>query len=477
VAVAIPETLEELLKQQGNCVTHEQATERGKTRHEIATLAGIRKQGKEQWQRLHRGVYYAAPGPVPRLARLWGAVLRVGHGGVLSHETAAEMWGFSDEPSDPIHVSVPRTAGTLPPTEGIRLHYSSRLPKAEFGVARGYGIPPLTWAHDAVLDLASTSDTAEDAVNWAIKACQRGKTTPDLIAMCMLEPGHRLLRWRGELTSALADIHLGVQSPLEQCYLRDVERAHQLPEGRRQVKTRKGTSVQYHDVRYPDYGVGVELDELAYHRGDAAETLRYGWLRVAYHPCEVAHEVWTLLVRNGYREDFRRCGPSCTAPASPATAAEIAVRLVAGFRAAEVAAEGLAVRGAAEGGRDAVPGPVGRTGLADRDAQRVLRDRARLGGVLHELVKRRRHTAKYATKCATYQGMWRGPCSATCRPCNAGRMGRTVRASGGCGQFGGGWGPGWQAPRCGPARPRTGRSTRGPRGHPAVPDRSPCPRW
>jgi len=333
VTVEIPDTLERLLAQQGNCVTHEQATERGKTRHEIATLAR-----RQRWQRLHRGVYYAAPGPVPRLAQLWGAALRVGHGGVLSHETAAEVWGFRDEPSDPIHVSVPRTTGTLPPTEGIVLHYSSRLPKAEFRVARGYGIPPLTWPHFAVLDLASTSATAEDAVNWAIRACQRGKTTPDLIAMCMLEPGHRLLRWRSELTSALADIRLGVESPLEQRYLRDVERAHQLPEGRRQVKTRKGTTVAYHDVRYPDYGVGAELDGVAYHRGDAADrdiardnssvlsgiqTLRYGWLRVAYHPCDVAHEVWTLLVRHGYREDFHRCGPSCAASASPATVADL----------------------------------------------------------------------------------------------------------------------------------------------------------
>jgi hypothetical protein len=328
VAVQIPDTLEELLVQQAHCVTHEQATERGRTRHEIATLAR-----KKQWQRLHRGVYYALPGPVPRLAWLWAAQLRVGHGGVLSHETAAEMWGFADEQSDPIHVSVPRTAGTLPPTEGIRLHYSSRLPKAEFGAARGSGIPPLTWAQFAVLDLASTSPTAPDAVNWAIRACQRGKTTPDLIAMCMLEPGQRLLRWRDELTSALADVRLGVQSPLEERYLRDVERAHRLPEGRRQVKTRKGTSAQFHDVRYLDYGAGVELDAIAYHRGDAVDrdnardnsgvlpevqTLRYGWLRVAYHPCEVAHEVWTLLVRNGYREDFRRCGPSCAAPTVPA---------------------------------------------------------------------------------------------------------------------------------------------------------------
>jgi len=62
----------------------------------------------------------------------------------------------------------------------------------------------------------------------------------------------------------------------------------------------------------------------------------------------------------------------------------------AGF-ASEIAAERLAVGEATEGRRDPVPGPVGGTGLADRDAQRVLRDSACLGGVLHEFLERRCH--------------------------------------------------------------------------------------
>jgi hypothetical protein len=337
------DALEEVLAAQCNCVTHEQALAEGPTRHQIAThlLRG-------RLTRLYRGVYYAGSQPVPRMSQLWGAVLRVGHGGVLSHEAAAEVLGFADEPSVPIHVSVPRTAGSLPVTDGIQLHYSARLPLAEFKPAPGYEtpsghpIPPVTHAQDAVLDIANTCLTEQDAVNWAIRACQRGATTPDVIAMWMLRPGRRGQRWRAELTDALADIRAGVQSPLEYRYLHDVERAHALPPGERQVRTRRGTGVRYHDVRYPDYGVGVELDGVRYHRGDAIErdiardnssilagvqTLRYGWLRVAYQPCEVAHEVWTLLARNGYGSDFHRCGPSCKAPSLPATAADIRARM------------------------------------------------------------------------------------------------------------------------------------------------------
>ena len=201
--------LNDLLAAQGNCVTHEQAVALGPTRHEIATHV---RRGR--LTRLYRGVFYAGAGPVPRRSQLWGAVLRVGHGAVLSHETAAEVWGFADGPSDPIHISVPRLAGSLPESDGIWLHYSVRVPPAqprpgaERTALAGHGqpMPPATWPHEAVLDIANASLTAQDAVNWAIRACQRGATTPAQIATWMLKPGHRGQRWRAELTDALAEL-------------------------------------------------------------------------------------------------------------------------------------------------------------------------------------------------------------------------------------------------------------------------------
>lgn len=196
--VKLSESLDSLLSLQGNVVTHEQAVERGKTRHQVATLSG-----NGRWRKLYRGVYYTLPGEVPRLSRLWAAVLRVGHGGVLSHETAAEVWEITDARSDVIHVSVPRTAGRLPASEGIRLHYSSRLPRARASDVAG---PPVTRAEETVLDLASESETAEDAITWALRACEGGTAAPDLITAAMAEPGHRLLRWREELRSALASL-------------------------------------------------------------------------------------------------------------------------------------------------------------------------------------------------------------------------------------------------------------------------------
>jgi hypothetical protein len=324
VAVDLPKSLDALLPLQAGVVSREQALERGKSRHDVA---GLLKSGR--WQRIYPGVYYTNAGPVPRKAELWAAVLTVGRGAVLSHETAAEVWRITDERSGLIHVSVPRTAGSPAVPSRIRLHYSARLPEAEFPAAIAYKVPPVTWPHEAVYDLASSAGTAEDAVAWAIKACQRKATDPELISMCLRKPGHSRLTWRDDLISALADIRVGVQSPLELRYLRDVEQAHQLPEGMRQVKTKRGSQVQFHDVRYAEYGVGVELDGVRWHSGDAGyrdgvrdntstldgfRTLRYGWLQVAYHPCEVAHEVWSLLVQQGHRAGLRRCGPACALP-------------------------------------------------------------------------------------------------------------------------------------------------------------------
>ena len=51
------------------------------------------------WRRLHRRVYATFTGDLSRDARLWAAVLRVGAGAVLSHETAAEIQHLTDRPS------------------------------------------------------------------------------------------------------------------------------------------------------------------------------------------------------------------------------------------------------------------------------------------------------------------------------------------------------------------------------------------
>ena len=253
------------------------------------------------------------------MALLWGAVLRAGDQAVLSHHTAAELWSLTDAPSSSIHVSVPRQAGPLR-SPGLVVHYSARLPAARHPAR----LPPQTMLEETVLDLAELSTTAEDAVAWPIKACQRRLTTSDRIIGALGKRSR--IRWRRDLADAITDARPGVHSPLELRYLRNVERSHGLPRGDRQVLAIRGSRRQYLDVRYSDYGVIVELDGALAHPAESRQhdarrdnanalagnqTLRYGWVPVAYHACEVTLEVATLLWQRGWRGVPRPCGKDC----------------------------------------------------------------------------------------------------------------------------------------------------------------------
>jgi hypothetical protein len=314
--------LSDVIEHQHGVLSRVQAAQAGLTRHAIAAHL---QSGR--WRRMHPGVYASFSGGPPREAVLWAALLRVGHDGeprhhaVLSHQTAAELWGLIDAPALSIHVSVSRRTGTLYPP-GIVLHYSARLPQARHPART----PPQTRIEETVLDLAQLSPDAEEAVGWAIKACQRRLTKPELLREAMTQRPR--LRWRGDLADALTEVGEGVHSSLERRYLRNVERAHGLPTGNRQILVVRGRSRTYEDVRYQDYGTCVELDGAVAHPADsrwldtrrdnanAADgiiTLRYGWTDVAYRPCEVAAEVARALQRRGWTGSLRRCGPGCPA--------------------------------------------------------------------------------------------------------------------------------------------------------------------
>jgi hypothetical protein len=113
---------------------------------------------------------------------------------------------------------------------------------------------------------------------------------------------------------------VGVESELELRYLRDVERAHRLPEGNRQCY--RGALRHRSDVGYDAFALLVELDGRLGHEGagrfrdyrrdnDFALrqllSLRYGWFDVVDRPCAVAFQVGSVLVSRGWRGVPERC--------------------------------------------------------------------------------------------------------------------------------------------------------------------------
>lgn len=275
------------------------------------------------WQRLHRAAYATFTGDVSRDAKLWAAVLRLGSGAVLSHETAAEVHGLIDKPIGQIHVSVP--AERRPARRKIRgviVHRSRHLvpewqPPWQL---------PRTSVEDTILDLVAAARTFDDAYGWISRGIGRRLTSAQSLTQAL--DARSRIRWRAWIAAALRDAAYGVHSPLERNYVHGVERAHGLPTARRQAKRRHGSGTKYLDNLYEEYGLCVELDGTAAHPAEGRwrdthrdnanlvqgmETLRYGWPDATENRCRTAAEIASVLRRRGWKGTLRPCGPACRA--------------------------------------------------------------------------------------------------------------------------------------------------------------------
>lgn len=127
--------------------------------HQIE-LAGLGPRGtshraaKKKLHRVHRGVYAVGHRSIGRAGLLRAAVLACGEGAVISHATAATLWGLRDEWPVVIDVIVPCEQGRK--LDGIRAHRCRYPAAAE--IAEVGGIPCTTPARTLV-DMAGTFGT------------------------------------------------------------------------------------------------------------------------------------------------------------------------------------------------------------------------------------------------------------------------------------------------------------------------------
>jgi hypothetical protein len=313
----IPAAARELIGVQDGVLTLAQAHACGLTdKYVVAALRAGR------WQRLHAGVYGVFSGPPPRPTQLWAAVLRVGPESVLSHHSAAELYGLLPTRAPAIHVMVSR-GRRVAPIAGVVVHHSGRLDQARHPALT----PPRTRFEETVLDLAGAAGSMDDALGWVLRACGSRRTTPERLAAALAR--RTRMRWRAGLSGALGLAAEGVHSLLEFRYVNWVERPHGLPAARRQYAVVRAGQRQYQDATYQEYGLVVELDGQAAHpagsrrrdvRRDNANTalgqgtLRYDWADVTGRPCLVAGQVGEALAARGWTGVLRRCGRSCGLP-------------------------------------------------------------------------------------------------------------------------------------------------------------------
>ena len=231
----------------------------------------------------------------------------------LGGAAAGHLHGFV--PAEPAEILVLSPADRSRPTVGGG-PWTFRRERVGVRSRRTVADPPRTTVEDTVLDLVDAATDVAAVVDVVTSAVQARLTTAVELREAVAR--RHVLRHRPVLLGLLADVTDGARSLLEVDFLRDVERAHALPVGRRQVR-RRGTEA---DVLYEEYAVLVELDGRVGHGGtgrfrdmhrdnvstaDGLSTLRYGYADVHDRPCEVAGQIGEVLVGRGWPGPLERC--------------------------------------------------------------------------------------------------------------------------------------------------------------------------
>lgn len=206
--------------------------------------------------RVHQGVYSVAPGGLSKHGRWLAAVLAYGEDAVLSHLSAAGLWGIL-RPRGPVHVTCARGR---PGRRGIQLHRASLEPDER---TTRNGIPTTTVAR-TLLDLAQVLDP--DRVGKAWEETDR----LDLLRLRAVgvacdRAGSR--KGVGTIRRLLGESRAPTttRSPLEDRF-GDFCRRHGLPAPSTNVLLR-GHEV---DAYWPFAHLAVELDSYGFHAHRAA---------------------------------------------------------------------------------------------------------------------------------------------------------------------------------------------------------------
>lgn len=257
------------------------------------------------WLPVGRGVYAVSGRPPDWDGLAWAGCLHGGDHARLGPSASARDHGLLE--TDPLPVDV-----LVPSGRNVRVTGPWTFLQETRGLRRSatVGSPPRLTIEDTLLDLcASGSET--DLLGWVTTAIRERLTTPRRLGSAAEQRSR--LRHRQLLMDLAADTATGAESPLEIRYLRDVERAHGLPQGQRQLSRAGLPYLQ--DVDYDPYAVLVELDGRKGHEGRGRFrdmnrdnvhvlarrwTLRYGWFDVLDHPCRVAWQVAQILVDAGW---------------------------------------------------------------------------------------------------------------------------------------------------------------------------------
>jgi hypothetical protein len=229
------------------------------------------------------------------------AVLACGADAALSHRSAAALWGFGEEHSAYVDVSVRRTSEAR--IRGVRCHRRPTLPASDLTIRAGI---PLTTPVRTFLDLTTVAGpkTVERAINEADKldvidadslrhALDDRAGEPGVRPLCAILDKHTFRLSDDELERLFRPLaaSAGLPTPLTKHMVNEFEV----------------------DFFWPDLGLVVETDGWRYHRTPSTQTrdalrfqvhvasgltpLRFSHYQVKYEPRHV-REILTKTVAN-----------------------------------------------------------------------------------------------------------------------------------------------------------------------------------
>ena len=264
---------------------------------------------QEMWTPLASGLYHTNGTRASWQSLAWGGVLVGGDQAMLCRRAAGHLWAIHPDPPETIQILIPDEV-RLQDRDCWQFIRTRNLPGPT-------GSPPRSPLPDTVLDLC-LDDPARTS-KWIAAALHTRRTTASAISKALAtrqrHPNRKLV------LAILQDHQEGVHSELERIFRRDVERAHGLPTGARQVQgLRHRTDVEYLggavitelDGRLGHEGEGRfrDMDRDNHHAVHGRVTLRYGWADVTEGPCKVARQIAAVLYAHGWQGVLTPC-PNC----------------------------------------------------------------------------------------------------------------------------------------------------------------------
>lgn len=257
--------------------------------------------------RLHvvaRRVYAVGHGRISQRGRGMAAVLASGTGAVLSHRSAAALWGIRDPVSGAVDVTIPRKSTS---SDRIRRHLAV-LPDDEVTVREGIAV---TTAPRTIFDLAAASSI--DLVEHDIRQVEYLRLYDRLSLLDLVEryPGQRGVRRVRVALARIEKLPVGrTRSPLEKRFLPFLRRFG-LPRPRLNDWIVVGARRFQVDCHWPGTGQVVELDSWEAHgtrsafREDRArdrilrtagyDVTRISWAQLDDEPEAVASDLRKLI--------------------------------------------------------------------------------------------------------------------------------------------------------------------------------------